>query len=82
VQEDEPAPSSYPFKTWFDSGDPRSEFVGLTREAAEARATREELSLRILELPLVGHVGWRADRRSNRVNLLVSDGRVIRAAIF
>jgi hypothetical protein len=36
----------------------------------------------VLELPANDQPAWTADRRSNRVNLVVEYGRVIRAAIF
>jgi hypothetical protein len=71
-----------PFERWFDSGDLRPEFVGLGQEEATARAQREGLSIRAIDLRGTDDVAWSADWRADRVNLLISDGRVLRAAIF
>jgi hypothetical protein len=72
----------YPFANSFDIGVPRPDYVGLTRASAEERADQQRLSTRVLELPVVGDLAWRADRRSSRVNLVVEGGVVIRAAVF
>lgn len=63
------------------TGEPRPDFIGLRLDEAEDRARNEGLTTRVLELLLTGRVGWHADRRSDRLNLIVEDGRVIRATV-
>jgi hypothetical protein len=86
VSESESRPQSYPFENMFDLadalGDESPRFVGLGREEAEELARAEGLATRMLELPVAGSVAWRADRRPDRLNLVVRDGCVIRAAVF
>lgn len=82
VFEDEPAVPTYPFEDWFDLGDERPRFVGLRRDEAESQARDEGLATRVLDISVKRQVGWQADRRPNRLNLVVEDGRVIRAAVF
>jgi hypothetical protein len=36
----------------------------------------------VLDLPVTGDVLWRGGFRNDRVNLVVVDGTVIRAAVF
>jgi hypothetical protein len=64
-----------------DSGEECPRFVGLTREQAETAARAEGWQTRTVELPTSGPVFWHADRRPDRVNFIVKQGRVVRAAI-
>jgi hypothetical protein len=58
-------------------------FVGLTLADATVLNATEGRDLRVLELPpSTDRVLWTADRRTDRLNLLVSEGVVVRAAIF
>jgi len=81
VPSDSP-PRDYPFKKLFDKEPDVPRFVGLARDSAETLARDEGLTTRVLELPVTGKVAWRADRKTNRVNLVVENSRVIRAAVF
>jgi hypothetical protein len=74
------------FRDWFDMADAmgqtRSEYVGLARQDALDAARDAGFETRVLDLPAIGDVLWRADLQGNRLNLVVDDGTVIRAAVF
>jgi hypothetical protein len=80
VPNDESPP--HPFLRKFDRHDNLAQFVGLSRRDAEALAREQGFATRVLDLPVTEQVAWRADRRADRLNLVVQDGRVIRAAVF
>jgi hypothetical protein len=63
-------------------GQTRSEYVGLARQDALDTARDAGFETRVLDLPVIGDVVWRDDLRSNRLNLVVDAGSVIRAAVF
>jgi hypothetical protein len=73
--------SPRPIPSMGATGEPRPEFIGLRRDEAEDRARAEGLTTRVLELPLTGPAAWHADGRPDRLNLIVEDGRVIRATV-
>jgi hypothetical protein len=60
----------------------RSEYVGLARQDALDAASDAGFETRVLDLPVIGDVVWRGDLQSNRLNVVVDDGAVIRAAAF
>jgi hypothetical protein len=63
------------------TGHSRPEYLGLARQDALDAARDRGLDIRVLDLP-VREVTWRDDLRGDRLNLVVEDGRVIRAAVF
>jgi hypothetical protein len=63
-------------------GRTRPEYVGLARREALDAACNAGFETRVLDLPATGDVAWRDDLRSDRLNLVVDDGTVIRAAVF
>jgi len=63
-------------------GQTRSEYVGLARQDALDIARDAGFETRVLDLLVTGDVVWRDDILSNRLNLVVDDGTVIRAAVF
>ena len=71
-----------PFEGSFNIGRQCPNYVGLTREEAEYHARDEGFEARIVEVPVQGRVGWHMDHRSDRINFIVDNGVVIRAAIF
>jgi hypothetical protein len=76
----------HPFRRHFDMaaamGRTRTEYVGLARQAALDAARDAGLETRVVDLPVSGVVVWRGDLRSDRLNLVVDEGTVIRAAVF
>jgi hypothetical protein len=71
------------FERSFDLGEDCPRFIGLTRERAEMAARAEGLrQMRTVELPTSGPVVWHDDLRRDRVNFIIEQGRVVRAAIF
>jgi hypothetical protein len=79
-------PRIYPFRDRFDiadaMGQTRSEYVGQSRRDALDPAHDGGFETRMLDLPVTGDVLWRDDLRSDRLNLVVDNGTVIRAAAF
>jgi hypothetical protein len=79
-------PPSHPFSRHFDMADAMgrtgSEYVGLARQDALDAASDAGFEIRVLDLPVIGDVFWRDDLRSDRLNLVVEDGTVIRATMF
>jgi hypothetical protein len=77
---------THPFRDRFDladaMGQTRSEYVGLARQDALDIARDAGFETRVLDLLVTGDVVWRDDILSNRLNLVVDDGTVIRAAVF
>lgn len=77
---------TYVFRDWFDMADAlgqtRSEYVGRSRQDALDAAHDAGFETRVLDLPVTGDVLWRGGFRNDRVNLVVVDGTVIRAAVF
>ena len=63
-------------------GRTRSEYLGLSRQDALDAARDAGFETRVLDLPVIGAVGWRDDLRSDRLNLVIDRGTVIRAAVF
>jgi hypothetical protein len=63
-------------------GQTRSEYVGQSRQDALDAAHDAGFETRVLDLPVKGDVLWRGGFRNDRVNLVVVDGSVIRAAVF
>jgi hypothetical protein len=59
-----------------------SEYVGQSRQDALDAAHDAGFESRVLDLPVTGDVLWRDDLRNDRLNLVVADGTVIRAAVF
>jgi hypothetical protein len=59
-----------------------SEYVGQSRQDALDAAHDAGFETRVLDLPVTGDVLWRDDLRNDRLNLVVADGTVIRAAVF
>jgi hypothetical protein len=76
---------AHPFQHMFDLADAlgraRPEYRGLARQDALAAAHQRGLATRVLDLP-ANQVAWRSDMRSDRLNLVVEAGRVVRAAVF
>jgi hypothetical protein len=79
-------PPTQPFSRYFDVADAMgrtgAEYVGLVRQDALDAASDAGFETRVLDLPVIGDVVWRDDLRSDRLNLVVEDGTVIRAAVF
>jgi hypothetical protein len=79
-------PTTHLFRDRFDMADAmgrtRPEYVGLARQDALDAACDAGFETRVLDLPVIGDVVWRDDLRSNRLNLVVDDGTVVRAAVF
>jgi hypothetical protein len=79
-------PRTYVFRDWFDRADAmgqtRSEYVGQSRQDALDAAHDAGFKTRVLDLPVAGDVLWRGDLRNDRLNLVVADETVIRAAVF
>jgi hypothetical protein len=63
-------------------GRTRTEYVGLARQDALDAGRDAGFETRVLDLPASGVVAWRDDLRSDRLNLGVDDGTVIRATVF
>jgi hypothetical protein len=62
-------------------GQTRSEYVGQSRQDALDAAHDAGFETRVLDLPVAGDVLWRGGFRGDRLNLVVEDGTVIRAAV-
>jgi hypothetical protein len=79
-------PPTQTFSRHFDMADAMDrtgpEYVGLARQDALDAASDAGFETRVLDLPAIGDVVWRDDLRSDRLNLVVEDGTVIRAAVF
>jgi hypothetical protein len=70
---------------WFDRHEPAVElpYVGMTRQEAESAASANGvIQLRIMDIPSPPNLAVTADIRPQRLNLLVVEGRVVRAAFF
>jgi hypothetical protein len=52
------------------------------RQDALDAARDAGLETRLLDLPVIGDVVWRDDLRNDRLNFVVDDGTVTRAAVF
>ncbi len=78
--DESPPPHSFLHK--FDRHENLPQFVGLSRKEAEDLAREQGFATPVLELPVTEQVAWRAERRADRLNLVVQDGRVIRTAVF
>jgi len=63
-------------------GQTRSEYMGQSRQDALDATHDAGFETRVLDLPGTGDVLWRDDLRTDRLNLVVNDGTVIRAAVF
>jgi hypothetical protein len=74
------------FRDWSDIaaaiGRTRSDYLGLARQDAPDAARDAGLETRMLDLPMLGGVLWRGDLRDDRLNFVVEEGTVIRAAVF
>jgi len=71
--------------SWFDRHEPAVELahVGMSRRDAESAAEVDGVAqVRILEVPARPDAALTADLRPGRLNLLIDDGRVVRAAFF
>jgi Phage integrase family len=79
-------PRTYLFRDRFEMADAmgqtRSEYVGQSRQDALNAAHDAGFETRVLDLPVTGDVLWRDDLRNDRLNVVVADGTVIRAAVF
>jgi hypothetical protein len=72
-----------PFASSFEHGAARPDLIGVSRAEAEQVARDEGLQVRAVEIPLTERrVVWHSDHRGHRLNLVIEDGRVIRAAVF
>jgi hypothetical protein len=70
---------------WFDRHEPEVElaYVGMARDEARAAAISNGITqVRVLEVPTPPGTEWTADLRPNRLNLMIVEGRVVRAAFF
>ena len=67
--------------SWFDRHEPAFElpYVGMSRQEARSDGVAE---IRVMEIPLRSNTAFTADLRPHRLNLLVVEGRVVRAAFF
>ena len=69
--------------TWWDQYAELPEFIGLPLEDAVELCRRLGYEgPRILVTPTATSVHWTLDARTNRLNVVVRDGRVERAALF
>lgn len=74
-----------PGDDWFDrhevTGGPP--YVGMSREDAEAAARSDGIAqIRVVDIPSPPGSALAADYRPGRLNLLIVDGQVVRAAFF
>jgi len=70
---------------WFDRHEPEVElpYIGMGRDEAQAAATSNGIAqVRVLEVPVPPGSAWTADFRPGRLNLMIAEGRVVRAAFF
>lgn len=69
--------------SWWDQTPEVPEFIGLPlEEALELCHQRGYEGPRVLVVPIEGSIIWTMDGRSNRLNVVVREGRVERAGLF
>ena len=71
--------------SWFARHEPAFElpYVGMSRQEARSAASSDGVAeIRVMEIPLRSNTAFTADLRPHRLNLLVVEGRVVRAAFF
>jgi hypothetical protein len=70
---------------WFGRHEPKVSlrYVGMRREEALSAATSDGVArIRVIEIPAQPNSGLTADLHSRRLNFVIVDDRVLRAAFF
>ncbi len=77
-----PTPFPHP---WFDRAEPtvKLPYVGMSRQEALSAADANGVAqVRVMEVPIPPYTAFMADLRPNRLNLMIVEGQVVRAAFF